>query len=198
KEISQATRGLAYGKRQMGTLRATHKATGQRIDAAPSALIDYLQQRLKRARQVSTTYPLHLISRRRRQTMNSWYAEITADKTRGSTGDWVEVHSSVGKALNLTHGDSVRVVSATTEILARLRLSDDVKFNIAVMEQGWGSRVFDPASGKGKAIGVNRNLLVANDETDPLSGVPRLNGTPVRIEAVVRESRDGAKQTRWP
>jgi len=47
---------------------------------------------------------------------------------------------------------------------------------------GWGSRVFDPLTGDHRVRGINRNLLVANDELDPLSSVPRLNGTPIRIE----------------
>jgi formate dehydrogenase len=51
-----------------------------------------------------------------------------------------------------------------------------------VIEQGWGSRVFSPHSAAERVQGVNRNVLVASDDLDPLSNIPRLNGTPIRIE----------------
>lgn len=182
RDIKRSTRGLSYGNREMGVLRATQSVMSQRIQAAPPPLLNYLRQRLSARSARSAAFPLHLLSRRRKHTMNSWYAEITAHKMHDSSGDWVEVHTTTAAELGIVDGASVRVVSATAELIARARLSTSIKTNVVVMEQGWGSRVFDPASGHGQAIGVNRNLLVANNELDPLSSVPRLNGTPVRVE----------------
>ena len=114
--------------------------------------------------------------------MNSWYSEVTAVNAKEFGGDSIEMHPELAEQLELSEGQSVRVASRSAEVIAKVRLSTRLKPQTVVMEQGWGSRVFNPASGESKAIGINRNLLVANDELDPLTQVPRLNGTPVRIE----------------
>lgn len=186
RDIKQATHGLSYGKVRVGALRAVFKDSGQTIDAAPVELVRYLKEQLASGvtPQAAPEFPLQLLSRRRRHTMNSWYAEVTAGRVKDSNGDWIDLHPSMATLLDLSDGDTVRVVSKTAAISAHVRFSSDIKANTAVMEQGWGSRVFDPVTGASSAIGVNRNLLVGNDELDPLTGVPRLNGTPIRVEKV--------------
>jgi formate dehydrogenase len=53
------------------------------------------------------------------------------------------------------------------------------------MDQGWGSRLYDPQGGAVPEVqGINRNLIVAGDELDELSGTPNLNGTYANIKAV--------------
>ena len=50
------------------------------------------------------------------------------------------------------------------------------------MVQGWGSPVLDPASSTEHfRRGNERNKLVSDSDLDPLSAVPRLNGTLVSI-----------------
>jgi formate dehydrogenase len=83
----------------------------------------------------------------------------------------------------LVDGATVVVRSRTAAVRARVHVADDVRPGVAVMEHGWGSATYDPSTGTlRRRVGVNRNLLVADDDLDPLTGVPRLNGTPVRIE----------------
>jgi formate dehydrogenase len=114
--------------------------------------------------------------------MNSWLSETIVGGYKDLSGDRVEIHPSLGARLGIDDGEQVRVTSTTSALLATALYSPDVRADVAVMEQGWGSRVFDPISGQASVQGVNRNLLVANSDLDPLSAVPRLNGTPIRIE----------------
>ena len=76
----------------------------------------------------------------------------------------------------------VTVSSATNRLQAKAKLSKDIRSGVAVMEHGWGYRTFDPKTGEGSYNGgVNRNILVSNTDLDPLSRVPRLNGTRVSV-----------------
>jgi formate dehydrogenase len=183
RHIKRAPHGLSYGVAGAGALREGLRARGRTINVAPQALVALLCQRLAEPLDAQTPeFPLRLLSRRRRQTMNSWLSETTAGGHKDLTGDRVEIHPTLGARLGIGDGDEVRVTSATSALLATALYSLDVRADTAVMEQGWGSRVFDPASGQASVQGVNRNLLVANDDLDPLSSVPRLNGTPIRLE----------------
>lgn len=178
RDVKNAPHGVHYAERRIGALR--EKRT---IDAAPGALVDCLVRRLESRNDTpSAAFPLSLLSRRRRHTMNSWLGEITGDRVRYAPGDRVELHPATAEELGIEDGEEVRVVSQTSALNARAALSTALRLDVAVMEQGWGSRVFNPTSGDVRVRGVNRNLLVANDDLDPLSSVPRLNGTPIRIE----------------
>ena len=182
KDIAQAEHGYHFGSVTFDQLRPKLATLGRAIDAAPTDLVNRLQALLTEPHQFPCEFPLQLLSRRRRQTMNSWYSEVTAVNAKEFGGDSIEMHPELAEQLELSEGQSVRVASRSAEVIAKVRLSTRLKPQTVVMEQGWGSRVFNPASGESKAIGINRNLLVANDELDPLTQVPRLNGTPVRIE----------------
>ncbi len=183
RDIKNAPHGLRYGSHRVGMLRERLAAMQRPIDVAPDDLVKQLARRLATADTPDTSeFPLRLLSRRRRHTMNSWLGEITAARVPGATGDRVEIHPSVGAELGIADGEPVRVSSRTASVPAVTLYSTDVKPGAAVMEQGWGSRVFDPSNDASSVLGVNRNLLVANDDLDPLSSVPRLNGTPIRIE----------------
>lgn len=195
RDLAAATHGLCYGPPPVGTLRERLTTPDGRIDAAPAPLVAYLERRLGDASDApDATFPLSLLSRRRKHTMNSWLGELTAARVPDDTGDRVELSPDDAAALGVTDGERVRVRSRTNTIEARVRLSAEVRPGSAVMEQGWGSRVFDPAGGDTRAIGINRNLLVANDDLDPVSCVPRLNGTPVRVERLDAPGEHPAKE----
>jgi formate dehydrogenase len=126
-----------------------------------------------------------MISRRRVQNMNSWLTETTGVLARPLNSDAVEINIEDAGHLGIVEGQQVRVVSRAATVEVRAVVSDRMRRGVVAFEQGWGSRLFDPA-GKGatEQYGVNRNLLVANDDLDPLSMVPALNGTPVRVEPI--------------
>jgi formate dehydrogenase len=126
-------------------------------------------------------FPLRLISRRRVDMMNSHLSEYAGANTRGRS-DVVELNNADGAALGIATGDPVRVESRVASVDARAALSADVRPGVVVMEQGWGGRTVDPTAPMPPPVpGVNRNELVAGDELAPLSAVPLLNGTAVRV-----------------
>ncbi|MEM8563928.1 MAG: molybdopterin dinucleotide binding domain-containing protein [Pseudomonadota bacterium] len=131
-------------------------------------------------------FPLRLISRRRLNTFNSWSTETSAPRPEHhkQTVACVEISHHDAKVLGVTDGSPVAVISRSARLETTVLLSHKVRSGVAVMEQGWGSRTFDPATGKSYCHGTNRNRLVSNVELDPLSRVPRLNGTPVRLETL--------------
>ena len=129
--------------------------------------------------------------------MNSWSVEtsMTGMKEQEMSGDTIEINRGDGQRFGVCDGDTVIVSSVTASLTATVKLSEDVRCGVAVMEHGWGYRTFDPKTGEGTYNGgVNRNRLVSNTDVDPLSRVPRLNGTRVSIAASPRQSRQTEKQ----
>ena len=85
-------------------------------------------------------------------------------------------------SLGILDGQQVEVSSTVASVRAVCQVSDEVRAGVVLMEHGWGSHVLDPSGEVPPEVhGVNRNLLVANDDLDPLASVPRLNGMPVRV-----------------
>ena len=79
----------------------------------------------------------------------------------------------------------IRLVSKADSLEVRTLVSDRIREGVVVLEQGWGSRLFDPVNGgTAQQFGVNRNSLVPNSDLDPLTSVPALNGARVRIETL--------------
>ena len=185
KSLRDAEHGVHYGQLKAGALRSNLAAQNRQIHAAPAPLLNQLMQQLSAPDTQPAEYPLQLVSRRRLQTMNSWYAEITAADGQGCE---VDMHPADAEALNIHDGDPVQVISASAELQATARISEHIRRGVVIMEQGWGSRVFNPADGTSSHIGVNRNLLVSNQDLDPLTSVPRLNGAPVRISPVQKKT----------
>ncbi len=180
--LERAEHGLHYGEPPLDTLRSRLTTPDRRIDAAPAPLVALLERRLAEPPpQPDPAYPLQMLSRRRKHTMNSWLGEVTGPRVPAASGDLVEIAPADAAALGFAEDDAVEVCSRTGAVAARVRISPDLRPGTVVFEQGWGSRVFSPADGGAEVHGVNRNLLVANDELDPVSCVPRLNGTPVRL-----------------
>jgi formate dehydrogenase len=124
--------------------------------------------------------------------MNSWSVEtsMTGMKEHEMCGDTIELNRADGKTFGVNDGETVIVSSATASLTAKVKLSEDIRCGVAIMEHGWGYRTFDPKTGEGTYNGgVNRNRLVSNTDVDPLSRVPRLNGTRVSISLVSPHTR---------
>jgi len=82
----------------------------------------------------------------------------------------------------VTDGQEVQVTSSVSSVTMPARVLDGIKPGAVVSAHGWGSRVFDPATGRSDVpVGVNRNVLVSSAQLDPFSGIPVLNETFVRV-----------------
>ncbi|MAY38033.1 MULTISPECIES: molybdopterin-containing oxidoreductase family protein [Spongiibacter] len=189
RDIVEAPHGIGdpAQRPEFGRLFGKLREQNRRVDLAPATFVDVLQQRLTESTARDPSQPFQLISRRRMKMMNSWSIETSMDgmHSREMTGSTVEINRQQGETLHLFDGQKVTLRSASGSIEAQLKLSDEVRSGVAVMEHGWGYRTFNPGRGSSRHHGgVNRNLLVSNADVDPLSRVPRLNGTPVSIEPV--------------
>lgn len=187
KDVESAPHGVFYGRKSYGSfwteLRTPHKL----VELCPAPVAALLRERLAEAprQTVPGDFPLQMISRRRTRNMNSWFVETTGREIRGFPGETVEINSGDGARLGIVNGQAVRVVSRVARLEARAALSDRIRPGVVVLEQCWGSRLFDPLGREpAECYGINRNLLVPNDELDPLSFMPLLNGTPVRLEVI--------------
>ena len=127
----------------------------RRVDLAPAAFVDVLQQRLSESTARDPSQPFQLISRRRMKMMNSWSIETSMDgmHSREMTGSTVEINRQQGETLHLFDGQKVTLRSASGSIEAQLKLSDEVRSGVAVMEHGWGYRTFNPGRGSSRHHG---------------------------------------------
>lgn len=134
--------------------------------------------------QRDSDFPLVLVNKRGRESMNSWLNESPGvHRPRRTTV--VEVHPDDAAARGIANGDLVRLSSRTGTVELRAEVSDAMRAGVVCVPHGWGSRVFDPGgAAEPIAHGVNRNLLVDGKRIDALSQTPAFNSTSVRLEVV--------------
>ncbi|MES0875378.1 molybdopterin-containing oxidoreductase family protein [Sinimarinibacterium thermocellulolyticum] len=183
-EVAAHPHGLMYEDKRYGAFWGALRTADRKIHLCPPRLAEELRKCLSTPLcRAPTQFPLQLISRRRLQNMNSWLTDTTGLDARPLLADVVEIARADADALGVADGDAVQVVSRIARLPAKALVSDRIRPGVVVFEHGWGSGLFDP-SGQRTVLrtGVNRNALVSGDELDPLSQVPLLNGTPVRIE----------------
>ncbi|MCW3014520.1 MAG: molybdopterin dinucleotide-binding region [Solirubrobacterales bacterium] len=182
RDIKSRPHGWVYGEKEYGNLRKSLLTDDGRIQAAPESIFAEARRLLKSPPPESDKrYPLLLINRRRLQSMNSWTNELPGLFGRQRHNE-LEMHEDDAAALGLATGDVALVTSATGEVELPVRVSEAVRPGVVVSEHGWGSRIFDPHGDAEPVLyGANRNLLVSNEQLDPLSQIPALNGTPVAV-----------------
>jgi formate dehydrogenase len=186
-EIRAAPHGLAYGERTLGHLWE-HLADAERnVDLCPKEFAANLRERASTPAAAASASPTsyRLISKRRNATMNSWMADTLGVLKDSVTGDIIEIHPKDAERDGLADGDMVAVHAGADAVSCRLKVTDDIRQGVALIEHGWGSRVFDPA--KGDVVfdtGVIRNRLVPSAPLDPFTGVPALNGAAVSIARI--------------
>ena len=132
----------------------------------------------------SENYPLLLINRRSRESMNSWLNE-TPGLFEQQRSNSVEMHPQDAETLGLYDGQRVRLRSPTGAIDLPVSIIEGGRPGVVTVAHGWGSRIFDPRQAvSAGALGANRNLLVDRMTLDPMSQTPVLNGTAVRIDLI--------------
>ena len=183
KDLVSNPQGIVYGERRYGDFAAALQTPDKKILAAPPAFLEVLRKRLTEpAACKDPKYPFQLVNQRRVTMMNSWLVESV--KRKHVHGDYVEINPGDAQLLGISEEQRVKLSSRTGSVLAKAKLSEEVTPGVVCLEHGWGSRLFDPMGHDAAEIhGVNRNLLIASDRIDELSGMPDLNGTAVSLEA---------------
>jgi formate dehydrogenase len=189
-DILKYEHGWMYGTKEYGHLAAALRTADKSVHCAPPKFLFALRQELANRRtRTSTAYPMLLINRRTRESMNSWLNE-TPSLFEQQRSNAIELHPDDAAALGLEPGQWARVISPTGSIELPITIVEGGRPGVVAVAHGWGSRVFDPASGAApQVLGANRNLLVDRTTIDPFSQTPSLNATPVRVEALVTPPR---------
>lgn len=194
-DILKYEHGWMYGEKEYGHFAKSLRTADKTVHCSPPKFIWALKKELgNRRTRTSTAYPLLLINRRVRESMNSWLNE-TPGLFEQQRGNAMELHPDDAATLGLVDGEWARVSSASgNSIELPVKIIDGGRAGVVAIPHGWGSRVFDPTRGaEPLSSGVNRNLLIDRTDIDPFSQTPSLNATPVRVEALVPSSKRSAK-----
>ena len=183
-DVLREPQGFIYRDKEYGLFRELLQTPDGKIQAAPEEFVDVLEKRLaETAGDFDAAFPLSLVNQRRTSMMNSWLVE--SNYHRKDYGDFIDINPADADANNILEAQKVRVSSTASSIEITAHITDDVPPGIVSIDHGWGSRLFDPKSGREPEVhGSNRNQLVSANVLDELTGVPNLNGTRVNVEAI--------------
>ncbi len=183
-EIKRHPHGWRYAQKQYGDLAKALRTADKTVHCAPPRFVAECRRQLAERRGVATpTFPLLLINRRTRESMNSWLNE-TPSLFQLQRRNAVEMHPDDAAALGLEAGMPVRVRSVTGSIELPVAVVDGGRRGVVTIAHGWGSRIFDRRGGVAQTYGANRNALIDRAGIDPLSQTPAFNATPVAIERI--------------
>ena len=182
KEVKNRPHGYLYDNKRYGDLAKSLCTPSKKIECAPRAFIDECRRLLEKSLSTDDAeYPFVLFNRRHRESLNSWMNE-NSRLFQHHRGNQAEMHPQDMAALGLCEGDTIRVSSETSSIIITVTESAGGRRGCITIPHGWGSRVFDvKRPGQSRKWGVNRNLLVSDGKIDPLSQIPLLCHTKVKV-----------------
>jgi len=135
------------------------------------------------ARQSTPDLPFRLVPRRSNQFVNST-GQSWRSLTRGKPWNPAFLHPEDLTALGLASGELARIRSRHDEIFGVVEPDATLRRGVVAMTHGFG--VLPSEDADPRAAGANTGrLLRADDEFDPVSGIPRMGALPVAIERAV-------------
>ncbi len=177
--------GLKLGDIEWGKFLRTRLETKEKkIVLAADEFTEAAPAAFDSAPQVSTSFPLVLISGgRRAAAYNSWTHNIPKlmEKLKGN---FATLNPQDAKSLGISDGDRVRVISPTGSVEIEAIASPDIRPGVVMIHQFWGHRYESGMKTSRKYPGVNVNLLHDDRVRDRFTGMPVYNGTPCRVERV--------------
>lgn len=184
RDIRQHEHGWIYANKRYGDLVGALRTADKTVHCAPPKFMAALRRQVQESPSMcKPDYPMLMVNRRARESMNSWLNE-TPGLFEQQRSNLVELHPDDAAALGILDGQRVRVSSARGSIELPAAIVEGGRPGVVSIAHGWGSRIFDPLHGGSPLqLGANRNLLVDRQTLDPFSQIPALNSTPVRIEA---------------
>lgn len=188
-DILEYPHGWRYDTKRYGDLTGALRTADKTVHCAPPRFLFALGQQLAdRRSRTSPAFPMLLVNRRTRESMNSFLNE-TAGLFAQDRSNTVELNPEDAAAIGLEDGQWARVSSSINAIELPVTLVEGGRRGVVVIAHGWGSRIFDPLNGaEPLAFGANRNLLVDRTHIDPLSQIASMNATPVRVEALAPDT----------
>lgn len=185
RDILRHPHGWKYAEKRYGDLAGALRTPDRTVHCAPPRLMFELRRQLAlRECATSAQFPMLLVNRRTRESMNSMLNELPGLFAQ-QRSNAVEMHPDDAAEFGLEDGEWARVGSVTGTIELPVAVVDGGRRGVVTIAHGWGSRIFDPAgTGEPWSHGANRNRLVDRGCVDPLSQTPALNATPVRVSAM--------------
>ncbi|MFH2007932.1 MAG: molybdopterin-dependent oxidoreductase [bacterium] len=166
--------GTFLGRRVVTPDGKVHLAPSSLMAAARELETLFERERLSRP-------PFRLITKRRTTTHNSWTHNLAEFVRRDTNHLWM--HPSDAARLGLARGDLADVRSATATVRMPVAFTKELLPGVVALPHGWGHQHAKGLSVASRTRGVNANLLAADgpDALDPLSGMTRLTGIPVKV-----------------
>jgi anaerobic selenocysteine-containing dehydrogenase len=124
-------------------------------------------------------FPYRLISRRANHVMNSLLVGLPVAMRKRAYNP-AFMHPADLEALGLSSGDVVSIRSRRDAVLGIVEGDETLRRGIISMTHGFGGHGREAESNP--YTGTNVNLLIPEDEFDPISGIPRMSSIPVTIE----------------
>ncbi|HWB46579.1 MAG TPA: molybdopterin-dependent oxidoreductase [Hyphomicrobiaceae bacterium] len=172
-EIKRHPHGAKVGEKPIGAFRDLLKRRGSRIDLAPEDIRHLLPTVADAGSLSSPEFPLLLISRRNLRSVCSWLHL----SDRKNEGNYLEMSAVDAKRLGIADLAMAELRSAVGAITAPVRISDAVGEGVVCLQYGWDSNV---RSEDGGSRATMNRLVSADINCDALTGMPTLNGIPVR------------------
>ena len=120
--------------------------------------------------------PLLLVCRRVNNFMNSMGQGLSA---LGSTQNPLSMHPDDMARLHIADGAPVAIWSSAGTVRTLAAADAGLRPGTVSLSHGFGGRLGDEA-----ADGASVAALIAMDEPDPITGIPRMSAVPVRVEPV--------------
>ena len=132
------------------------------------------------ARHATSSFVFRLVPRRSNQFVNST-GQSLAGLTRGKPWNPAFLHPDDLAALGLASGELARIRSRHDEIFGVVEADASLRRGVVAMTHGFGALPSEDADPR--AVGANTGrLLRADDEFDPVSGIPRMGALPIAVE----------------
>ncbi len=161
----------------------------QTVDCAPEIFADAMVRMERLFEELAATPPgtLKLISKRDAYNFNSWYANVAKLKVKDRDRNYLYMHPDDAEARQIADGSTVRISNPQGDVVAPVRLTDDLMPGVVAMTHGWGhgrSPGMRVANGNG---GVNCNALLPSGpgSFEPLSNQAHMTGIPVDVRPEV-------------
>lgn len=135
-------------------------------------------------------FPMRLIGMRLPRSENSWMhnSEVLMGPglRRGDSAQVALMHAADAAEAGIGEGDRIRISSPTGSIEISASLTEELVRGVVAVPHGFGHRGTGGWRRANRVGGVNVNRLNSSDIADiePLAGMSRLSGTPVRVEAL--------------
>jgi anaerobic selenocysteine-containing dehydrogenase len=161
-----------------------------RLELANGTMLDQLYEVFAEVGEKDTVgdaYPFRMICRRANNSYNSIGTDLP-ELLKGKTYNPLLVNPQDLSAFGVLAGDVVSVESRSGKMLAVVEGDESLPQGVVSITHGFGAQQ-NASENDPRIYGSNINLLIDNDEYDPITGIPRMSGFPVRI---ITEARSEA------